>query len=293
LKDSISPGRDRDEDEVRGYYAALDEVEKLVKNKTELTEAAMRRLHALVMGGGKVRVKPTPYRDGQNVIRDSRSGAIIYLPPEAKDVPVLMERLVARINAKSDLPVPLKAAVAHYQFATVHPFYDGNGRTARLLTTLIMHLGGYGLKGLYALEEYYARNLAAYYEALTMGPSHNYSLGRAEADVTKWVAYFIAGMADSFEKVREQARKEAAADGSDQSRLLRNLDARQRKVLTLFERSRDVTGREIAELFGLQSRSAAALCQRWVAEAFLVIADPAKKSRRYRLAQEYEDRILT
>src|SRR2546423_10694502 len=83
-----------------------------------------------------------------------------------------------------------------------HPYYDGNGRTARLLTTLILHRGGYDLKGLYALEEYYGRNLKDYYQALTVGASHNYYMGRAAADITQWVAYFIQGMAASFDKVR-------------------------------------------------------------------------------------------
>ena len=68
-------------------------------------------------------------------------------------------------------------------------YYDGNGRTARLLTTFILHLGSYDLKGL-ALEEYYAQGLKDYYEALTVGPSYNYYMGRAEADITRWVSYF-------------------------------------------------------------------------------------------------------
>ena len=96
------------------------------------------------------------------------------------------------------------AGIAHYQFATIHPYYDGNGRTARLLTTLILHLGGYDLKGLYSLEEYYARNLGAYYEALAIGSSHNYYQGRAEADITPWLEYFCEGVAESFENVRKR-----------------------------------------------------------------------------------------
>src|SRR5882757_3458254 len=153
------PGRERDQDEVKGYYAALDEAERLAKGHEKVSEAAVQRLHALVMGGGKTRVKPTPYRDGQNVIRDSRSRGIVYMPPEAKDVPLLMKELVSWIarTERAELPCPIRAAIAHYQFATIHPYYDGNGRTARLLTTLVLHLGGYGLKGLYALKEHYAR----------------------------------------------------------------------------------------------------------------------------------------
>ena len=165
-RDQHFPGRERDQDEVKGYYAALDEAERIAKRRERVSEAIAQRLHALVTGGGKTRVKATPYRDGQNVIRDAHSNAIVYMPPEAKDVPWLMEQLITWINRKDDLPVPIKGAIAHYQYATIHPYYDGNGRTARLLTSLILHLGTYDLKGLYALEEYYARNLKAYYEAL-------------------------------------------------------------------------------------------------------------------------------
>ena len=285
------PGRERDQDEVRGYYAALDEVEGLARIGAELTEASIRKLHALVLGAGKTQAKPTPYRDGQNVIQDTATGQVVYLPPEASDVPPLMAALVNWISAKDDMPVPLKAAVAHYQYATIHPYYDGNGRTARLLTTLILHLGGYGLKGLYALEEYYAQDLSSYYNALTVGPSHNYYLGRAEADITGWVAYFVQGMATAFEKVRDQAKREAGAGRRDQSQLLRNLDPRQRKALALFKDAREVTAREIGALFHFQPRSAAALCQRWAEAGFLVIADPSKKARRYRLADPYEESV--
>ncbi len=281
-------GRERDENEVKGYYVALDEMERLVKKAGPVSEAAIRRLHGLVMGGGKTRVKPTSYRDGQNVIRDGRSNGIVYMPPEAQDVGPLMRQLVSWINEKDDLPVPLKAAIAHYQFATIHPYYDGNGRTARLLTTLILYLGGYDLKGLYALEEYYARNLKAYYEALTIGTSHNYYMGRVEADITKWISYFIEGTATSFEKVHDEAKQEAERGGRDHSLLLRNLDPRQRKALALFRTSREITSKDIGELFGFKPRGAAQLCQRWTEAGFLEISNPSYRSRRYRLSAEYE-----
>jgi Fic family protein len=290
--DQHFPGRERDQGEVQGYYAALDEVERMVRSHERITEATVKRLHALVMGNGKAKVKSTPYRDGQNVIRDSASGGIVYMPPEAHDVPELMGELVSWINTKDDLPVPIKAGIAHYQFATIHPYYDGNGRTARLLTTLILHLGTYDLKGLYALEEYYARNLKRYYESLTVGPSHNYYLGRATGDITRWVGYFIEGMADSFDKVRDQAMREAEKGGRDNSRLLRNLDAKQRKALALFETSREITAKDIAALFECQPRTSALLCQRWVETGFLEAANASKKARRYRLTDQYEAVIM-
>ena len=174
---------------------------------------------------------------------------------------------------------------------SIHPYYDGNGRTARPLTTLVLHLRGYGLKGLYALEEYYAQGLQDYYEALTVGPSHIYYLGRAEADITKWIAYFVEGMAVSFQKVKAQARARLRKGGEDQTSVLRRLHARQRRALALFEQSEEITTKEIGALFGLKPRAASVLCLNWVDDGFLVVSSPSKKSRRHRLEEPYEELV--
>jgi len=281
------PGRERDEHEVKGYYAALSQVEKWAAHDKGITEKTIKTLHALAMAKGKEKAKPTAYREGQNVTRDSRTKAIVYMPPEAKDVKNLMAAMVDWINNNPDLPCPIIAGIAHYQFATIHPYYDGNGRTARLLTTLILHLGRYDLKGLYSLEEYYARNLGAYYEAISIGESHNYYMGRAEADITKWVDYFIEGMAISFENVLVRM-VEAKTQGSlDQSGLIRKLDPKQRKVLTLFQQFETVTSRQIGELFGFKPRTSAALCAKWVESGFLIMVDSSNKGRKYKLSSSW------
>lgn len=284
------PGRERDEKEVLGYYAALAEAERMAAAGGAVTERRIQTLHALVMGEGRTKVKPTAYRDGQNVIRDSRNRGIVYLPPEAKDVPGLMKALVEWLAASEEagLPCPIRAGIAHYQFATIHPYYDGNGRTARLLTTLVLHLGGYGLKGLYSLEDSYARQLAAYYEALTVGPSHNYYAGRAEADLTAWVDYFCAGAAESFESVRRRTDEAAGQGERDRSSILRRLDPRQRRSLELFRESALVTSQDVARLFGLSQRTARSLLAGWVTDGFVAAADESRKGRKYRLSDEYE-----
>ena len=282
------PGRERDEKEVKGYYAALDYIEKLVAKSMPITEKIIQTLHAYVMNNGKTNVKPTSYRDGQNVIRDSTTKQIVYLPPEAKDVSALMNGLVKWIKESTELPCPLVAAHCHYQFATIHPYYDGNGRTARLLTTFLLHVGGYGLKGLYSLEEYYAQNLPAYYEALSVGPSHNYYMGRAEADITKWVEYFCQGMAESFEKVLHRTKIMAAPGVQDQSSILRSLDVKQRKALELFQRFETITAKQIGELFGFKPRTATQLCHKWVEHEFLVVVDESRKGRKYQLANNFK-----
>lgn len=210
-------GRARDVGEVRNYWNALLRVEEWAARKAPLTEDLIRRLHAL--GEKGPRARPSAYRDGQNVIRNSVSGAIVYLPPEARDVPALMAALVDWANRaeKEGLPVPLVAALVHYQFVTIHPYYDGNGRTARLLATFILHRGGYGLNGLFSLEEHHARDLEAYYRAVAVHPHHNYYEGRAEADLTPWLEYFIEALAEVFETSKEEALHHAGEEVPAQS----------------------------------------------------------------------------
>jgi Fic family protein len=285
------PGRERDEAEVRNYHLALEFVVDQGRKKDRLTERTVRTIHGLVLMGRK---KTTPYRDAQNVIHDARSGAIVYLPPEAKDVPVFMKDLIAWIDdqlRRDELPVPVVAALGHYQFATIHPYYDGNGRTARLLTTLILHRGSYGLHGIFSLEEYYAKNLDGYYGALAVGDSHNYYFGRAAGDVAPFLSYFCLGMADSFAKVRSRAEEAQRLAEPDRTAALRELTPRQRKALSLFARMKSVASRDVAELFGMTVRAASALCRKWTDTGFLLVADSSKKARRYRLAEKYEEML--
>lgn len=281
------PGRERDEREVLGYYAALAQLEQFAAQNHPITEKVIQTLHALVMSSGKSKILPTAYRDGQNVIRDGKNGRIVYMPPECKDVPILMKDLVYWIAENKELPCPIIASIAHYQFATIHPYYDGNGRTSRLLTTLILHLGGYGLNGLYSLEEYYAKNLSVYYQAISVGPSHNYYLGRAESEITAWIEYFINGMAFACQKVVSEMILSKDKGEKDHSQLMRTLDPKQRKVLELFKEYDQISAKQIGDLFGFENQTSSALCRKWTESGFLEISDPSNKSRKYRLAENF------
>ena len=290
------PGRERDEREVRNYFKALEYVERELRANSELTEKLLMTIHSLVFVGTK---KASPYREGQNVIKDGQTGRIVYIPPEAHDVAPLMKGLVDWINKsieEQELPAPIIAGLAHYQFATIHPYYDGNGRTARLLTTFILHKTGYGMKGIYSLEEYYAKNLQGYYKALTIGKSHNYYGGRAKADVTPFLDYFLGGMAMSFRSVREKAQELKVQDKeqgaiSYQTEMLRELKPQQRQAFSLFEKSREVTTNDIAKHLGLNTRSAHGLVKKWLEDGFVEIAEQSRKLRTYSLGGEWEQLI--
>jgi Fic family protein len=284
-------GRERDVDEVKNYWNALLRVEEWAAKKIPLTEELVRRLHALIKEGA--RAKPTPYRDGQNAIRDSASGTIIYLPPEAKDVPALMAALVEWVTRaeKEGLPVPLIAGLAHYQFVTIHPYYDGNGRTARLLATFILHRGGYGLNGFFSLEEHHARDLEGYYRSLAVHPHHNYYEGRSDADLTPWLEYFAKTLAGVFTAAKDEALHYAARGVPVEPEELRRLDHRARTVLALFTRAEQVTTSQVAATLGLSERMTRMLLNTWVKDGWLVIANPSNRKRTYGLSEIYRQYI--
>ncbi|MFR3312844.1 MAG: Fic family protein [Alphaproteobacteria bacterium] len=285
LKGRKLPQREKDEQEVKAYYKAWNAMEEAVVANRSFDEKLIANIHSLVEASKSI----IPYRDNQNAIYDSETGAKIYLPPEAKDVPEMMQDFCQWVQNAGNLPVPLVAGIVHYQFVTIHPYYDGNGRTARLLTSFIMRKGGYGLKGIYSLEEYYAKDLIRYYDALQTHPHHNYYYGRHEADITSWLEYFIAGVADAFAKVNEHAKDEKTKGfTADKSPLLRELDIKQRKVLELFAEFKEVNSLQISEILGVSAQSARALLRQWIAEGFLKYANESKKARTYRLAERFE-----
>ena len=288
----LFPGRERDVKEVEGYYRSLQQMEQWVEGGQRITEERVRKLHALVFKGP--RAQPTPYRDGQNVIRGS-GGQMVYMPPEARDVPSLMKELLAWINdSAQEAPLPVVAGVAHYQFETIHPFFDGNGRTGRLLTTWILYQGGYDLGKFYSLEEFYAQDLDGYYQALVSHPHHNYYEGRNKADLTPWLEYFLKGMADVFDQLASEVQKQAGPRvAAGQQKQVLDLDPRARRVLSLFAERELIQSGQVAKLLGLSERQVRDLLSEWVRQGWIEIADPSRKARKYRLAKEYRDLLVS
>lgn len=286
-KKAIFHGRERDVNEVRNYWDALLRVEEWAAKKALLTEELIQRLHALVETGK--RAKPTLYRTGQNVIRDSASGAMVYLPPEAKDVSCLMSEMVrwVRKAKKENVPIPIIAGLLHYQFVTIHPYYDGNGRTARLLATFILQRDGYGLHGFFSMEEHHARDLFSYYNSLAVHKHHNYYQGRAKADLTLWVEYFAKLLAKVFTQAKDEALKYAKKGVVIESEELRKLDHRARVVLSLFAKKGQITSRDIAEALGLSDRMVRFLLKKWVKDGWLIIVDKSNRARAYSLSEIY------
>jgi Fic family protein len=281
-------GRERDVKEVENYWNALVEIEKLADKQAVFSEELIRSIHALVEKGKNSKL--TPYRTEQNVIKEAGTGYIVYLPPEAKDVSKLMKELVNWVKwaENSKVPAPVIASLVHYQFVTIHPYYDGNGRTARLLSTFVLMKGNFGLSGMFSLEEYHAKDIEAYYRELSTSQHHNYYEGRETADLTGWVCYFLKLLQDAFNELKETAQTFAPETDKKNLENYKKLDRRAKEILFLFDSSEIITSNDIAKVLKTKPRMAAYLAKDWVSRGFLNAVGESNKKRAYKLAERYK-----
>ena len=149
------------EQEVRNYFLALNFLEEKVKNKEKFSKKLILDVQKLVEKGAskeKIGLRGAMPPGVLFAVYDSKTGNPDYIPPEYCDIPGLLDELVEYVNTTDDHPL-IVAAVVHYQLVTIHPFEDGNGTTARLLSGYIMDLNGYGFNGIGSLEEYFAYDI--------------------------------------------------------------------------------------------------------------------------------------
>jgi Fic family protein len=136
---------------------------------------------------------------------------IVYMPPETDEVPELVDEFIDWLNLmldKKDAINPvLLAGIAHYEIARIHPFVDGNGRSARLLAILILYLSGFDHRRIFALDDYYDRDRPGYYTALG-------TVDKKTRDITKWLEYFTEGVAFSVNEAKEAVLR-LGAKGKD------------------------------------------------------------------------------
>ena len=171
-----------------------------------ITEGLVREIHKRLVDGVRGdAATPGDYRNIQNYVVNSKTKEVIYTPPPAFEVPQLMRELIDWINHEAEVHPVLMSGIAQFQLVHIHPFLDGNGRTARLLSTLCLYQRGYDFKKLFTISEYYDRNRTDYYEAIQ-------SVRKQEMDMTEWVEYFVRGLSIQLQEVKKIGKQAIEQD---------------------------------------------------------------------------------
>ncbi len=221
-----NPVADADPEDARellNYRKAFDFVSEYVSDGGPITEGLIREIHRrLVEGVRGGAADPGEYRKIQNYVVNSLTGEIVYEPPPAYDVPIMMTDLVDWLRRDQQVHPVLVSGIAQFQLVHIHPFLDGNGRASRLLSTLCLYRAGYDFKRLFTVSEYYDRDRPAFYRAIR-------SVRQSGMDLTAWLEYFVEGLATQLAEVRRCGERAIRRDVLIKDR---GLSDRQAKALS-------------------------------------------------------------
>ncbi len=226
--------------EVKNYKIALDFVSEYLSIGMSITESLIRKIHKkLVAGVRGEKAAPGQYRKVQNYVVNSRTGKIVYTPPPALDLPMMMQKLVTWLNSDKDIHPVLESGIAQFQLVHIHPFLDGNGRTSRLLSTLCLYRAGYDFKRLFTISEYYDRDRSVFYKAIQ-------SVRENKMDMTNWLEYYITGLSTQMNEVKKRGEMAIKADLIAQKY---GLSERQKKAIGHAVSKGSLTIKELEQLF--------------------------------------------
>lgn len=195
----IQPERRNDWVEVNNYIQALNSsISRLAE--LPLSSRLMKEAHKTLLQGVRGEHKlPGEFRRSQNWIGGSSLLSAVFIPPHWDEINQLMGDLENFLhNEDTGLTHLMKIAIAHYQFETIHPFLDGNGRIGRLMITLYLVEKGIIQKPILYLSDFFEKNRAAYYENLTRVRTHH--------DLLKWVKFFLIGIIETCERSSQSLR---------------------------------------------------------------------------------------
>ncbi|HPS40571.1 MAG TPA: Fic family protein [Candidatus Woesebacteria bacterium] len=197
--------RDRDIQEVINYRNVIAWIDQRpIKNKEEeLNLETLLTLHKLTMQKLLPDEQIAVFREKQVTVRGAANGQVVFRPPVSVEVPFLIKDFFTWLNSAEteELHPIFKAAITHYYLVYIHPFVEGNGRTARAFATLVLYNAGYDFKRFFSLEEYFDSDVDAYYQALLSVQQSS------DQNLTYWLEYFAYGLALEIDKVKQKVLK--------------------------------------------------------------------------------------
>ena len=254
---------------IEGNPLNLDEVETLIKNNQEPTTKAEQEvlnyfnvLNHLDQYSDEIITCDTilsvhkdltkdllrnpeydgKFRDTRVFIGNLHTQEINYMPPDAYKVPGLVDDLLDWLNNSADeMYSVIIAGILHYELVRIHPFVDGNGRTSRLMATLILSVHKFNINNYFTLDEYYNQDRQAYVDALHSADKNH--------DLTNWLEYFCGGVLYSINKVKSEVLKLAEITSKYDNTI--QLTPNEISVLTLLEEKGHIQNKDIQEMLNI------------------------------------------
>lgn len=275
-EDQIQPEKRDDWREVRNYVDAVNSA-ILELNTLPLSNRLLKQTHEILMRGVRGEHKqPGEFRASQNWIGGSSLADAVFIPPHPDGVPALMSDLEKFWHDDAvTVPHLVRLAISHYQFETIHPFLDGNGRIGRLLVPLYLVSHGLLVKPSLYLSDFFERNRTSYYDALMRV--------RVANDLIHWVRFFLQGVAETAAKGRDVFQEILALRTEAEHKVLslgkRAPNARQ--ALNLLYRKPMLSAADLEQGLGISHPTANALLRDFIRLGLLREVTGAARHRLY------------
>ena len=186
------------------------------------------------------------FRDTRVFIGNLHTQKINYMPPDAYKVPYLVDELLDWLNNSTDEMYPvIIAGILHYELVRIHPFVDGNGRTSRLMATLILSIHKFNIDNYFTLDEFYNIDRQAYVDALNSADKNH--------DLTNWLEYFCRGVLYSIDKVKSEVLKLAEITSKYDTAI--QLTPNEISVLTLLEEKKHIQNKDIQGMLNISPQA--------------------------------------
>lgn len=243
--------------EVENYYNALKLMDEMSKSKHYLTQEEVLKMHKQVIDGLVEPKKAGAFRPASiYVLHDLGDGRekLLYKGPSAKQVPCMVDELLDWLkDSKSEGIHPIiQAGIFHVQFVSAHPFTDGNGRTVRLLTQLLLYRNNWDFRKIIVLEDYYNGDRMSYINHIHEVVGYNYKPGK---DLTPWLEYFTEGFLIEARKALEQIQSIGFGKVSKKSEQI-FLDRDEIQIMDFLTTNGAITSEDVMDILGVAIRTA-------------------------------------